>query len=138
MQIIKVQFGKTYSLGNYCSERIDLEASIDETTETVADSIFQLRHYCDEIHKKNNPQLYQEQIPQEFITGSIHNNGMFSQPTEPQPIKLSPQDEENNLITSIESAKNEQELIQYKLLAGKSQKSIGAYNKRKKQLNIND
>jgi len=43
MKITKVNYGKTYSLGNYCSERIDLEASIDETQESVTDAVFQLR-----------------------------------------------------------------------------------------------
>ena len=60
MKITKVNYGKTYSLGNYCSERIDLEASIDETQESVTDAVFQLREYCDQLHKKNNPQLYTE------------------------------------------------------------------------------
>src|SRR6478609_6468242 len=132
MIITKVQYGKTYNLGNYCSHRIDIEASIDET-DNPQEVLSQLKVQCDLFHTTNIPT---SEIPQEFITGSIHNNGMFSQPTEPQQVKLSPQDEENNLITSIESAQNEKELIQYKLLAAKNQKSMGAYNKRKKQLNI--
>ena len=97
---------------------------------------------------KNYPHLYPQQdhqyvkTPPDFEgkTGIpyIYSNSpdFFAQPTEKQPIKLSPQEEENNLITSIESAQNEKELIQYKLLAGKSQKTIGAYKRKCKQLNI--
>ena len=75
MKIEKVSYGKTYSLGNYCSERIDLEASIDEDKESCIEAVNQLRHYCDGIHKQNNPKLYQEQettIPNnQCIKGSI-------------------------------------------------------------------
>ncbi len=60
MKITKVQYGKTYSLGNYCSERIDLEASIDED-ETVTGVIGVLKKMCDAEHKANNPHLYQEE-----------------------------------------------------------------------------
>jgi len=139
MQITKVQYGKTYSLGNYCSERIDLEASIDETTETVADSIFQLRHYCDEIHKKNNPQLYQEQTP---IANGYTNDGKewtangkaeisISQPEE----KISPEQEIENTLKDIEEATAET-ILTFRLPAAQNQKTMGAFNRRKKQLNI--
>jgi hypothetical protein len=60
MKITKVQYGKTYSLGNYCSERIDLEATLDER-DLECDVIGFLKDKCDEIHKKNNPHLYQEE-----------------------------------------------------------------------------
>ena len=61
MKITKVQYGKTYSLGNYCSERIDLEASVDEEEETVTGVIADLKKMCDAEHKANNPHLYQEE-----------------------------------------------------------------------------
>jgi len=58
MVITKVSYGKTYPLGNYSSERIDLEASIDNI-ETVEEVLQELRDKCDSIHKTNNPHLYQ-------------------------------------------------------------------------------
>jgi hypothetical protein len=101
-------------------------------------------HALNALYQKNNPHLYQQQdhqyvkTPPDFEgkTGIPYIYTNSPQMFETQPVKLSPQDEENNLITSIESAKNEQELIQYKLLAAKNSKTTGAYNRRKKQLNI--
>ena len=49
--------------------------------------------------------------------------------------KISPESEEQSLINAISEA-NEAELPQYQLLAAKNQKTMGAYNKRRKQLNI--
>lgn len=62
MNITKVNYGKTFSLGNYCSERIDLEASIDEG-EDIELVFAQLKKQVSDIHKFNNPHLYQEQEP---------------------------------------------------------------------------
>lgn len=61
MKITTIKFGKTYSLGNFCSERIDLEASIDSGTEDVYECLEKLKDTCDTYHKANNPQLYTQQ-----------------------------------------------------------------------------
>ncbi len=60
MKITKASYGRTYSLGSFQSERIDLEATIDEG-EDIQFVVCNLKHECDQIHQKNNPHLYQEQ-----------------------------------------------------------------------------
>jgi hypothetical protein len=136
MKITTVSYQRTYNLGSYNSEKIGLEASIDEG-EDIQFVVCNLKHDCDEIHKKNNPQLYQEQTPiqRETIHAAPYNTYPPEGITQPEE-KISAADEENNLITSIESAQNEQELIQYKLLAAKNIKTLGSYKKRAKQLNL--
>lgn len=88
MKITKMQYGKTYSLGNYCSERIDLEASVDES-DILDDVAAILKMNCDEIHKAGNPHLYQEEqvinitqqrelivpIPQQYDTKYLRIQG---------------------------------------------------------------
>lgn len=72
MKIINIKYGKTYSLGNFCSERIDLEASIDSGTEDVYECLEKLKDTCDTYHKCNNPQLYTEtkQYPYQLEGGA--------------------------------------------------------------------
>jgi hypothetical protein len=131
MPLKQVTFSKKYPYAQFLNYDIGYVWDMAEG-DNREDIEIMLRKWADETHKRDCPQFYQEQ--RNYVPDT--NVGNIPQPIEPQSVKLSPQDEENNLITSIESAKNEKELIQYKLLAGKSQKSMGAYNKRKKQLNI--
>jgi hypothetical protein len=128
MQITKVQYGKTYSLGNYCSERIDLEASIDETHESVTDAVFQLREYCDQLHKKNNPHLYQEQTPEqrEVIHAPPYNTYPPEGISEP-PEKIPQEQKIQNLISQATSLP---ELKQWELLSKSNEKLKEAYEKR--------
>lgn len=140
MKIITVSYSKTYPTGAYANEKIGMEATIDETQEKVSDALFQLRHYCDEIHKKNNPHLYQEQdqLYNQIVEGAKYRQEMASitniRPPESSE-KISPEQETEALMLAISEATAE-ELPQYQLLAAKNQKTMGAYNKRKKQLNI--
>ena len=69
MTITKVSYGKTYPLGNYSSERIDLEATLHEGEE-IKMAVEALKIMCDVMHKENNPHLYQEQ---DTIQHEYHN-----------------------------------------------------------------
>lgn len=57
MEINKISYGKTYGLPNYGSERIDVEASVDQT-DNIAQVFDMLKGICDGQHKLNNPHLY--------------------------------------------------------------------------------
>lgn len=123
MIITKVQYGKTYSLGNYCSERIDLEASIDESSESVTDAVFQLREYCDQLHKTNNPHLYQEQDTTKGVNhytqphdGITQDQTIPSQHIENQ--SLTQEQKIHNLITQSTTIK---QLEEWKLIANNKQ-----------------
>jgi hypothetical protein len=85
MVITKVSYGKTYPLGNYSSERIDLEASIDNI-ETVEEVLQELRDKCDSIHKTNNPHLYNPHLYQEESIVSEWINSPLFQPSTTEPL----------------------------------------------------
>lgn len=120
MKIITVSYNKTYPTGAYANEKIGMEATIDELTESAADAIYQLRHYCDEIHKKNNPHLYQEQGTVVVSSQWEEKYHTQEQPTvttySTQPIEnqLTQEQKIHNLITQSTSIP---ELEQYKLLS---------------------
>lgn len=144
MTITKVSYGKTYALGNYCSERIDLEASIDEDTESAADAIYQLRHYCDEIHKKNNPHLYQEQdtiqerqsfreVVDNHLSKIEESKERFNslQYIDNQPKKLS---QKELILQEISNATTEKQLKEWRLLAEKYPEIMDTYYNKLNQL----
>jgi hypothetical protein len=118
MTITKVSYGKTYPLGNYSSERIDLEASVEEG-ERITGVIELLKEICDREHKANNPHLYQEQgtqYPMPFmnekeIFGQL-DNLTLTKLTENQP--LTQEQKIHNLITQSTSLP---ELKQWELLS---------------------
>lgn len=135
MTIDRIKYGKTYNLGSYSSERVDLECTLD-TDDDMEEAFKILKEHCDSIHKKNNPQLYQEQerhIVSQWATQPHQETTLTCLP--PQPEKISPEQETEALILAISEATIE-ELPQYQLLAAKNQKTMGAFNRRKKQLNI--
>lgn len=80
MKITKASYGRTYSLGSFQSERIDLEATIDEG-EDIQFVVCNLKHECDQVHQKNNPHLHQEQETTVW-NSEVPNLGL--QVTEPQ------------------------------------------------------
>ncbi len=140
MQIEKICYGRTYPLGNYASERIDMEASIDpeEPIEMVVEI---LKGKCDAIHKSNNPHLYDSQYistPPDFAeqTGihTIYTNNPDTFKEVEQ--KVSPEQEVEDTIKGIEAAETPEELSGWLLQAAKNQKTMGAFNRRKKQLNV--
>ena len=116
MIITKVQYGKTYSLGNYCSERIDLEASIDESSESVTDAVFQLREYCDQLHKTNNPHLYQEQD-----TIRLDKEVWEQNTSEPLPTNVPILTQEQKIHNLITQSTSLPELKQWELLSKNKQ-----------------
>ena len=103
MQIIKVSYGKTFSLGNYCSERIDLEATVD-AGDTVSGVIMNLKNICDHEHKINNPHLYQEQ-PNYVPDTNVGNMLQQAEPQSITPKKLSQQEVLEQLINDATTMK---------------------------------
>jgi hypothetical protein len=143
MKIDRIEYHRTYNLGNYCSEKIALEASFDQDTETLSEVFIQLKSSCDTLHRQNNPQLYPiglEKTPASFESKTgipyIYNSSqepMFSTPTEE---KIPPEKQEQNIISEIQKSNNKEELEALQLISNHSVKTKGEYKKRKKQLNI--
>lgn len=131
MKITTVSYGRTYPLGNYASERIDLEADVeilDDTQEVVN----RLKFMCDEIHKKNNPHLYQEQTP------IVSNQQIF---TATAPIEIKQQEEkispEQALKEQIDSANDLKGLEWLKPILKKFPQLETYYNEKHSQLTNN-
>jgi hypothetical protein len=119
MTITKVSYGKTYNLGNYCSHRIDLEASIDEG-EDIQYVLSSLKQQCDLFHTTNVPTSEIPHLYQETTQGITHytqpHDGITQDQTIPQPKKLS----QKELITQeVTNAKTLKALSEWKLLADK-------------------
>lgn len=145
MKVTIVSYQRTYNLGSYNSEKIGLEATIDEgeDVKNVADA---LRIMCDVMHKENNPHLYQEKdvvkewmnnpifypsttepLPTTTISASVYSS--YGEPSNP----LTQEQKIHNLITQSTSLP---ELEQYKLLSNnKKYPSLKeAYTQRLKEL----
>jgi predicted RNase H-like HicB family nuclease len=146
MVITKVSYGKTYSLGNYCSERIDLEASVTDG-EHIEDVVKQLKDMCDTYHKTNNPHLYQEQ-GQYYNTPQLiknetgiervysHTGDTFIQETYPSENTLIPQTQEQKFLQLISLATSTKELSMYEKTANNPKYSNlkAAYDQKYSQL----
>ena len=57
MTITTVSYQKTYNLGNYSSERIGVEVSINEG-ENAMEALDTAKKLCQEFHEKNNPEPF--------------------------------------------------------------------------------
>ena len=100
MKITTVSYQKTYPTGQYANEKIGMEATIDEDKESCIEALNQLRHYCDGIHRQNNPHLHQEQT--NYVPDT--NVGNISQQPEPQPIITKKLSQQELLVQQIEDA----------------------------------
>lgn len=53
MQVKRISYGRTYNLGNYQSERIDIEAAVDKDEQAVVDILYiKLRNLVETAHKR--------------------------------------------------------------------------------------
>lgn len=94
-----------------------------------------------ELEKDEVPEIQtrivKERIDQTFVmVYGVQPNGSFIHPVAEPEAKTTPEDETKNIISSIEKCENESQLSEYKLVALKNVQTKGAYNLRKKQLNI--
>lgn len=123
MKITTVTYSRTYPTGLYANEKIGMEATVDEGDDVgVVLSI--LKANCDEINKKNNPQLYTETIVTPTIT---------QEPEE----KLTPEEMEKNTIDGINRCTTIKELKDWELIAKSKWNTRSAYMQKLKQLTEN-
>ena len=62
MKIDRVSYQKVYAVAAYVTERIGVEASIDEGQDPKF-VLAELKKLCDEVNQANNPHLYANQKP---------------------------------------------------------------------------
>lgn len=132
MKITNVKYGRTYSLGNFCSERIDLEASVDTDTEDIYECLEKLKDTCNTYHKANNPQLCTEKSLFPLDVWDWEDNKWEENP--PSTPKTQP----HSTIEAINSCKNLKELQDFQLLvknmSNKYPEIQEAYDNKLKQL----
>ena len=110
MKIKTISYGRTFALGNYSSERIDLQADIDENEdEQTALSI--LKEKVERFHKENT---------------------LIEQPIEEE--KLSKEQIEANYIAEYEKCTNLEQLHKCRFTKNHSKATFEAYNNKEKQL----
>lgn len=127
MKIEKVSYGRTYPLGNYASERIDMEASIDEHDD-AEDILGGLKARVEAFHRSTNPHLYNETTPTqpEVIWGEPLRNST-TQPEE----KIS---QEQKILNLISQATSLPELQQWQILAKSKKELADAYQQKLNEL----
>ena len=131
MTITKIQYGRTYPTGNFSSERIDCEMTLD-AEDDVQEAFQLLKVQCDTINKKNNPHLYQEQTP---IVPDINEHPAFILDHLPEPDeKITPEDTKRYIIGEIDKCKTIKELKQWDLLSRRYDDASIAYTQKEKEL----
>jgi len=141
MAITMVNYQKVYSVGPYISERIGLEASVDEGQDPKF-ILAELKKLADEVNQANNPHLFPETSgPHDYLldlignndiplTGTITTGGEFPQPkvqAETIPKKQA------DMIASIMGGTTYNEVKLYEKLAAKYPAVLEAYNEKLKQ-----
>ena len=136
MKITTVKYGRTFALGNFASERIDLEASIDEGKESAIDAFNQLREYAEQIHMKNHPHLYQQTNP-ELYSSEQPKNWFDNDKQEVfelmDAITLSPK---QKIISQIQQCSDITVLKSFELLAKNNTEIKTAYDNRFNELSL--
>src|SRR5574341_1306594 len=62
MRVDRINYQKTFNLGNYTSERIGMEAEL-ESGESAEEQLLILKKAVEDLHRSNNPGFYVESIP---------------------------------------------------------------------------
>lgn len=142
MPLKQITFSKKYPYAQFLNYDIGyvwdmVEGENREEIETM------LNKWADEKHKKDCPQFYQEQNSVQIIsqwedkyhTKYPSNEIVTVLHTTKTEEKISPEQEIEDTLKGIEEATAET-ILTWRLPAAKSQKTMGAYNRRKKQLGI--
>ncbi len=110
MKIKTISYGRTYNLTQYNSERIDLQADIEENEDEQA-ALSILKEKVERFHKENT---------------------VIEQPIEE--TKLTKEEMEANYIAEYNQCTTLEQLQQYRLTKNHSKATFEAYNNKEKQL----
>ncbi len=114
MKVTQVSYLKTFPLGQFINEKIEIVVSIGEGDD-VQSALSLARSECELNHKTNNPHLYQEQetsITQyEERINALDNSITYS------PIPTQPLTQEQKFLNLIQLATSIKELSMYEKTA---------------------
>lgn len=131
MKVTSINYQKVFPLGQYINERIGVEIQVDEN-DNPDECLIAAKSMVERFHKEKNPYLYQDQTPTTVFTvpenwqPGLHVTA---------PEKLTPDQETENLISEIENATPDT-ILSFRLPAARNQRTMGAFNRKKKQLNV--
>ena len=125
MTITTVSYQKTYNLGNYSSERIGVEVSINEG-ENAMEALDTAKKLCQEFHEKNNPEP-----PQSSVVSVPFEEIAAIQPPKIDK-KTAKEQQEQKLIDDINSCTELKVLESYRLIAKSNKKLQTTYDYRLK------
>lgn len=115
MRVDRINYQKTFNLGNYTSERIGLEAELEAGDDGEAE-LKKLKKAVEDLHKATNPGLYVE-INQEAL-GTFHLNGdPYHHPTpngRPTPPPVIDRKAIERMEILIDDCNTMDELVKYK------------------------
>ena len=109
MRPARINYQKTFNLGNYSSERIGMEAEL-EGGDDAEECLLKLKEEIEKLHKKTNPGLYIEVDKQ----WKIDQEDPYQSPTYPKAIPSLDYKAKEKLEIDIDNAKTVDELIVYK------------------------
>lgn len=124
MPIITVNYQKTYNLGNYSSERIGIEISINEG-QNPKEALQEAKKLADEFHLDNNKGLYVENM----ITG-VASTGIASPIIQQTATKKQENTKPLTLIEQINTCTEVKVLESYKLIVRNNPDANEAYRKK--------
>lgn len=127
MTITSISYQKTYNLGNYSSERIGVEVSINEG-ENAMEALDTAKNLCQEFHEKNNPE------PPQSTVVSIPLEEIASIQAPKPDKKTAKEQQEQRLIDDINSCQEIKVLESYRLIAKTNENLQTAYDNKLKQL----
>jgi hypothetical protein len=119
MKIDRINYQKTFNLGNYCSERVGIEMEIIPGEELSA--MEEAKKFVEEWHKLTNPQLYNGSQPP--INGDIPITKVEKEPSSPAGI-----------IAAIYSCTELPVLMSYKKISKLKHEYEAAFNQQLKNL----
>lgn len=119
MRIDRINYQKTFNLGNYCSEKVGVEMEVEPGEANKA--LDEAKKFVEDWHKSNNPQLYDGSMP--TISGEL-------------PIVYASNEPNSKLVQDIYSCKELVVLESYKLIVKGKPELQSAYDQQLKKLSI--
>lgn len=124
MKITTVKYGRTFSLGQFQSERIDFECEIEDN-ETPEQILLQLKERVEQFHKETNDTGRYVTAPDELRELGIHQIYTSSPNIFEPPSTLTP---EERTIKEIEKTTTIEQLNEYQLLTKSNKAILAAYD----------
>lgn len=126
MTIEKINYQKTFNLGNYSSERIGVDINLTKGDDPIK-ALDEAKKLVEQYHKENNPVLYGE-----YSNPVVHPATLTSQPIEVK--QNEPRNRLGQIIDDINSCSDVKILESYKLIAKNNPVLQVAYDQKLKQL----